>query len=191
MPTATILINELLEKQLSPPVDWITLIPGCYPAPESYIFTQTVKHQNITITNVTLKVRVKMRYYNYVTGEQDAYREIKFKLNEIEVLSIKQWWDKNYHEFEKNVTSAYRTLEGTVPQILEIIVSKSFVFSQDVWWITAYLEVTYTSGTIERLTGSWAAQIDVSDILGTVVNLTLIIFIMQLMLITVGSMIYE
>jgi len=143
MATKNILIDQLLEYKLSPPVWWLLLIAIPPFGLSWYQFVQTVKHEaDLNITKVTLHLIIKPTLKLF-TGTT-AYRSMEVKFNDASVLTYYFTKSDYTYEFDIDVTSLYRKLSGTTPQILEIGVQPATPFSTEYYTITAYLELEYT-----------------------------------------------
>lgn len=191
MPTETVLINELLQKPISTPINWATLI-GLPVGESSYVFVQTVKHINATI--ISVKLVLELRLSHKVFGSETwCITGIIVRFNEETVLSIGQKWEPNrVYTFEIDVSGLYRKLSGTVPQVLELVLPNSSWVAQDTWYVTAYLEITYTSGEVQRETSGSAFTMDENTaLLSEAVYLMFQIIMIQLLSVLIGAIVYE
>ena len=176
MPTKTILIDELLEKQIDSPVDWSM---GLFPFYGWYDSVETIQHESDTIiTKVTLNLRVKAYYFNGVSEYGNVFYKVKF--NDTEIIDD-YLWTGNTREYTIDVTEQYRKLSGSVPQVLTIGIASVPAGQHSHLITTAYLEIEY-SGTAPEPAGSgFDKETSLNEILGIMVSFMFTTFMMSMM----------
>jgi len=176
MPTKTILIDELLQKQIDSPIDWSF---GLFPFYGWYDFVETIKHQaDTSITKVTLTLEVKAYYWNGLSEYGNVFFKIKF--NDEEILDD-YLWTGNSKKYTIDITNQYRKLSGSVPQVLSVGIASVPAGQHSHLITTAYLEVEYTGTAPESVGSGFSKETTISEVMGLMVNFMLMTFMMSMM----------
>jgi hypothetical protein len=195
VPTKTVLIADLLGKQIDSPVDWSF---GLFPFYGWYHFTQTVKLGSDTvITKATLKMEVKTRYT--VLGTEYGNVGFAFRFNDSPIggeldtsFPHYLWWTGTKKMLTIGVTDKYRALEGETPQVLSVGLASVPPGHHSDITLTAYLELEY-SGTEPTPTGSGASQEptgteSLGDMMSFMINMMMLMMFMSMMMSMMSSM---
>jgi len=182
LPTKTILIDGLLQHRISPPTCWLCLIPGVTPSWEKWIFSQTIKHpEDLTINKVTLKLII--RHYARAWWGAYALKAYKVYFNDKEVAKAPPEKDADGSEdkFEVDVTSVYRLLAGTTPQILTYSCPQNWPGVEEWHEITAYLEFDYSGSEPTPYGASSATEPLPQELLNAIVGFAFMSIMMTMM----------